>query len=203
MSIINCKMSYEDIMCLINSGFKPMSDLKCALDHNYLLRKRKDILMYIDLDIKIIDIMGYYTCNPFPRIYVNPFSLIHDIVTVDDIPEIKEILDNGGCVMFEMNDAYIKEVNANYWAEEEEMKAGVHPSQIIERVRKVLDDSGIKGDITFMDYDGFQGTRVGVSVGGEFYGVFDYVENGFEGTPETRLVEYLELSEMGLKVDNS
>lgn len=38
--------------------------------------------------------------------------------------------------MFEMNDDYIKEVNAAYWAEEEEMKAGIHPSQIIERVKK-------------------------------------------------------------------
>ena len=101
--------------------------------------------------------------------------------------------------MFELNDSYIKEVNANYWAEEEEMKAGVHPSQIIERVRKVLDESGIKGEITFMDYKGFPGTRVGVSIGGEFYGVFDYIENEFESTPETRLDEYLEFSEMGPK----
>ena len=46
--------------------------------------------------------------------------------------------------MFEIDDDYIKEVNANYWAEEEEMKAGIHPSQIIERVQKVLDESGIK-----------------------------------------------------------
>ena len=39
--------------------------------------------------------------------------------------------------MFEMDDDYIKEVNANYWVEEEEMKTGVHPSQIIERIQKV------------------------------------------------------------------
>ena len=85
--------------------------------------------------------------------------------------------------MFEMNDDYIKEVNANYWAEKEEMKAGVHPSQIIERVQKVLNESGIKKKITFMDYDGFSGARVGVSVDGNFYGVFDYIDNVFESTP--------------------
>ena len=38
--------------------------------------------------------------------------------------------------MFEIDDNYIKEVNSNYWAEENKMKAGVHPSQIIERVEK-------------------------------------------------------------------
>ena len=109
--------------------------------------------------------------------------------------------------MFEIDNDYIKEVNANYWAEEEEMKAGikigmkagVHPSQIIERVQKVLNESGIKKKITFMDYKGFSGARVGVSLDGNFYGVFDYVENVFESTPESRLTETLEVAEMGIK----
>lgn len=101
--------------------------------------------------------------------------------------------------MFEIDDNYIKEVNANYWAEENEMKAGVHPSQIIERVEKELIKSGNKGKITFMDYNGFSGTRVGVSVNNSFYGVFDYIENAFESTPESRLIETLETIEMGVK----
>lgn len=101
--------------------------------------------------------------------------------------------------MFEMNDEYIKEVNANYWAEEEEMKVGVHPSQIIERVQKALEKSGVKKKITFMDYNGFSGTRVGVSVDGNFYGVFDYIDNVFKSTPESRLTETLEVAEMGIK----
>lgn len=101
--------------------------------------------------------------------------------------------------MFEMNDDYIKEVNANYWAEEEEMKAGVHPSQIIERVQKVLDKTGVKKKVTFMDYSGFSGTRVGVSVDGSFYGVFDYIDNVFESTPESRITETLEVAEMGIR----
>ena len=100
--------------------------------------------------------------------------------------------------MFEINDSYIKEVNANYWEEEDEMRRGIHPSQIIERVQKVLNDSGIKKKITFMDYNGFSGTRVGVSVDGNFYGVFDYIENVFESTPESRLIETLEVIEMGI-----
>ena len=95
--------------------------------------------------------------------------------------------------MFEIDDNYIKEVNANYWAEENEMKAGVHPSQIIERVKKELIKSGNKGEITFMDYNGFSGTRVGASVDNNFYGVFDYIENRFESTPESRVIGTLEL----------
>ena len=101
--------------------------------------------------------------------------------------------------MFEIDDDYIKEVNVNYWAEEEEMKAGIHPSQIIERVQNVLDESGIKKKITFMDYNGFSGARVGVSVDDIFYGVFDYIEKVFESRPESRLVEVLEVAEMGSK----
>lgn len=101
--------------------------------------------------------------------------------------------------MFEMDDDYIKEVSVNYWVEEEEKKTGIHPSQIIERVKKVLDESGVKNKITFMDYEGFSGERVGVSVNGNFYGVFDYIQNVFESTPESRLIENLEISEMGIK----
>lgn len=85
--------------------------------------------------------------------------------------------------MFGIDDDYIKEVNVNYWTEEEEIKAGIHPSQIIERVQKALNESGIKKKITFMDYNGFPGTRVGVSIDGNFYGVFNYIENVFESTP--------------------
>ena len=38
-----------------------------------------------------------------------------------------------------------------------------------------------------MDYNGFLGTRVGVSVNGNFYGVFDYIENEFESTQKADL----------------
>ncbi|WP_373261894.1 hypothetical protein [Hungatella hathewayi] len=55
--------------------------------------------------------------------------------------------------MFEIDDNYIEEVNAAYWEEESEMREGMHPSQIIERVRKVLNAEGISKEITFMDYN--------------------------------------------------
>lgn len=119
------------------------------------------------------------------------------IETQDDyFEDIDEFLENDEDIL---DDDYIKEVNVNYWAEEEEMKAGIHPSQIIERVKKVLDESGTKNKITFMDYKGFSGERVGVSVDGNFYGVFDYVQNVFENTPESRFIETLKISEMGNK----
>ena len=40
-----------------------------------------------------------------------------------------------------------------------------------------------------MDYSGFSGTRVGAFVDKEFYGVFDYIENVFESTSESRVNE--------------
>lgn len=34
--------------------------------------------------------------------------------------------------MFEINDEYVREVSTAYWEEEEEMKMGIHPLQILE-----------------------------------------------------------------------
>ena len=96
--------------------------------------------------------------------------------------------------MFNFDDHdYIEAINTAYWVEEEEMKAGVHPSQILERIQDIFHQSDIRGNITFMDYDGFSGSRVEVFVDGNFYGVFDYQENEFESTPEQAL-EYAEMS---------
>lgn len=100
--------------------------------------------------------------------------------------------------MFEIDSEYINEVNANYWAEVEAMKAGIHPLQIKDRVMHVLIDSGNNGKITFMDYNSLNGPRVGVSVDGNFYGVFNYIKNEFESTSESKLIEYLEVTEMGI-----
>lgn len=97
----------------------------------------------------------------------------------------------------EFDDDYIREVNAAYWAEESEMKDGTHPSQILERVRSVLDKTGVTGEITFMDY-GISGSRVIVSVNGSAYGIFDYEDNLFQSTPEERLNDTLEANGFGL-----
>lgn len=80
--------------------------------------------------------------------------------------------------MFEINDEYIREVSTAYWEEEEEMKMGIHPLQILERVQHTLKESGCGGEITFMDYS-ISGSRVIVSVNNSVYGVFDYVDNVF------------------------
>lgn len=87
------------------------------------------------------------------------------------------------------DDSYIKEINAAYWAEEEELRAGVHPTQIIPRVEQVLRDMGFDPDkVTFYDWI-VPGPRVAVSYEAVFFGIFNYEENQFESTPESRLEE--------------
>ena len=77
-------------------------------------------------------------------------------------------------------DEDIRELNAMYWAEEEELKAGIHPTQIIERVEKQLEKDNIKyTKITFMNYHE-NCWKVDVSLDGEFYKTFDYDLNVFE-----------------------
>ena len=70
-----------------------------------------------------------------------------------------------------------------YWAEEAEMKAGIHPSQIRERIEICLADNRIAYDeITFLDWD-IEGPRVKVQIDDELYGVFNYSTNQFEEVP--------------------
>lgn len=96
-----------------------------------------------------------------------------------------------------LDDDTIKALNAAYWAEEDELKMGIHTSQVKERIEEVLHESDYSyKEITFLDWK-FQGPRVGVSIDDKFYGVFDYEENRFESTPQTRLQEFLEAQELG------
>ena len=95
-----------------------------------------------------------------------------------------------------IDDDYIKEVNAAYWEEESEFESDNHPSQILERVKEALDFECPDSDI-YMNYNGFDGTRVGVYIKDEFYGIFDYEENVFQSTPETRLIDSIEYNDMG------
>ena len=84
-----------------------------------------------------------------------------------------------------------KEISAAYWAEEEEMKLGIHPSQVKERIVKELYELGTDytdNDITFLDWD-ISGSRVRVFIHDSFFGIFDYEENKFQSTPESRLEE--------------
>lgn len=81
------------------------------------------------------------------------------------------------------SDEYINEEGAAYWAEEDEMKLGIHPSQIKESIESWLNSNDVKYEkITFLDWScGEQ--KVGVYVDGEFFGVFNYQCNVFETVP--------------------
>jgi hypothetical protein len=80
--------------------------------------------------------------------------------------------------MFNYDDEYIREINSAYWAEEEEFKAGIHPTQIIERLEKVLNSiKVIYNKISFLNY--IDGGKVKVSLDGKYYGTFDYLSNCF------------------------
>ena len=77
------------------------------------------------------------------------------------------------------DDSYIKEINAAYWAEEDEMKAGIHPSQVKERIEKILYEIGHEyREITFLDWN-IEGPNVKVFIDGSLFGVFNYEENKF------------------------
>lgn len=77
------------------------------------------------------------------------------------------------------DDGYIQEVSRNYWAEEDEMKLGIHPSQVSAKVVKALKDKGIKVNETpYLDWHYGSGF-VGVRLDSGFVGVFDYRKCSF------------------------
>ena len=88
---------------------------------------------------------------------------------------------------FVFSDEYCREISAAYWAEEEEMKAGVHPSQVTERIEKALYSLGYQYEKISYLYWCNDGCRVRVHIDGEYFGTFDYHENVFTDTPESRL----------------
>lgn len=92
--------------------------------------------------------------------------------------------------MFDIDNDYIKEVNAAYWAEEDEMKMGIHPLQIKERAVSSLKKNGIKFSKYEQRFD-LQGPRIEVILDDKFYGIFDYESNEFESTPDSRLTEFI------------
>lgn len=77
-----------------------------------------------------------------------------------------------------IDEEYVREVSAAYWEEEAEMKAGIHPTQIKERLKKELYAKGIYQKITFMNY--LDGGIVRASLGNSgIYVAFDYINNQF------------------------
>ena len=88
-----------------------------------------------------------------------------------------------------IDDEYCREVSNVYFEEEEEMRLGIHPSQILDSVNEELCKRNIKGEVTFMNYSNYKGHRVGVSLNGEFFGVYNYDEDVFESMPS----EYMKI----------
>ena len=62
---------------------------------------------------------------------------------------------------------YCDEVSRYYWAEEDEMKMGIHPTQIKERIESWMSKNNVSGEITFLDW-GYCGHRVGVQIDKQF-----------------------------------
>ena len=70
-------------------------------------------------------------------------------------------------------------LSAMYWDEEDELKAGVHPTQIRERIEQALQEDNVEYEaITYLHWIP-NSTHVRVKLDGEEYGVFDYQTNNF------------------------
>ena len=79
-----------------------------------------------------------------------------------------------------ITDDYIRDVNSYYWEEEKEMELGIHPTQVKERIEKLLKDLKVDyGKITFLDWDKRYGPIVDVYLDGKFYAPFNYELNFF------------------------
>lgn len=82
--------------------------------------------------------------------------------------------------MFEIDDDYCATVSAAYFAEEQEMRLGIHPSQVLERIKDTLSEMEITYEkITFLDWN-VHGPRVKVFIDNSDFGIFNYSTNQFE-----------------------
>ena len=84
-----------------------------------------------------------------------------------------------GVISDDRMDEYSKELSAAYWAEEEEMKAGIHPSQIIPRVEDAVRGMDLNPDLISMYRWNPNGHTVMVSYMGKELGIFDYQQDRF------------------------
>ena len=87
---------------------------------------------------------------------------------------------------FDIDEDYCMEASAAYFAEEEEMKLGIRPTQIHEKIRKYFDENDLlaypftyelKGDhLAYVEIF----TRIDdETYGWEYYGIFDYIKCEF------------------------
>lgn len=76
------------------------------------------------------------------------------------------------------DDEYLRDVSQYYWVEEDEMKLGIHPSQILERVQSSLNKLNVTyKEITYMDYR--QSALVDIYLDNKLYKTYDYTKNTF------------------------
>lgn len=79
-----------------------------------------------------------------------------------------------------MSDEHANELIAAYWAEEEEMKAGVHPSQIIPKIEELLRLMSMDPALVTMYDWNTSGHTVIVSYENKKFGIFNYDKDCFE-----------------------
>lgn len=88
------------------------------------------------------------------------------------------------------SDEYIQEVNAAYWAEEDEFRLGIHPTQVKERIVTWFKDHQFpfrscpytNESITYLDWK--EDHKVGVYIDHQMFGIFDYDVNDFTTLPK-------------------
>ena len=65
-------VNYEELIDLINQGYKPIGDLKKAIQHISLLKNYKEIPVMVRQNQKIIDTYLYYQEIPHPFLSMRP-----------------------------------------------------------------------------------------------------------------------------------
>ena len=65
-------VNYEELIDLINQGYKPIGDLKKAIQHISLLKNYKEIPVMVRQNQKIIDTYLYYREVPYPFLSMRP-----------------------------------------------------------------------------------------------------------------------------------
>lgn len=107
---------------------------------------------------------------------------------------------------FEIDDNYCKEASAAYFAEEEEMKLGIHPTQIKDRIKDWFyknDDGNV--DITRLDEWTDSTVKVYIRrtgmLDGKIFGIFNYINNEFDSIEDPVDVLITENDEARIGID--
>lgn len=107
---------------------------------------------------------------------------------------------------FEIDDDYCRESAAVYFAEEEEMKLGIHPTKIKDRIKDWFhknDDGNV--DITRLDEWTDSTVKVYIRrtgmVDGKFFGIFNYINNEFDSIEDPVDVLITEHDEARISID--